>query len=340
MTGISQYGVPPKVTAIKKHVYPWLDVAYPSLPGALLYAMGESDNNIAAGARELRIRGTRVTGTNDGDILYTALQDSDLLEIWHELPLTPSSALAVTLIDGVKLHVSLATDVNGKSTTTATVLKAAILGAGAAIVALFSPGIFSGGAGLVGRTLEYAPLHPNGLEGVTRDLYLRTAYGEALNVLGANYGAPRPERLAFTDARYRLFVQALAVQEKCNLASIEALLVALLGPRSGGWTVYETKKKTITVEYAVALLAESAGTASYLRASAVDSDVSWTGDYLRADATSDNQPRVCPSGGAPPLGEAANNSLYISDMSRPLYQDVLKLVRAAGVKVEFKHPTE
>ena len=340
MSGFSRDGVPLKVEAIKKHHYDWLDVAYPSIPGATLYAIGESDNNITYGTRELRIKGTRVTGVNDGDILYTALQDSDLLEVWHELPLTPSSSLAVTLVDGVKLHVSLATDVNGKNTTTAATLQAAILGAGVVINALFTATIFSGGAGLVGRTLEYAPLPPNGLEGVIRDTFLRTAYGEALNVLGANYGAIRPERLAFTDTRYRLFIQALAVQEKCNCASIENLLISLLGPKAGRWSVYETKPKTITVEYEVGVFAESAGTASYLRASAVDSEVAWSGDYLRADATVDNQPRVYPSGGAPPLGEPANNSVYISDMSRPLYQEVLKLVRAAGVKVEFLHPTE
>jgi hypothetical protein len=75
----------------------------------------------------------------------------------------------------------------------------------------------------------------SGIENAKRMLFISTAEGEFLDIIGRNFGLSRPP--GATDASYRLIIQALAYMAKGTVYSIELLLDLLVGPAN--YTIFE-----------------------------------------------------------------------------------------------------
>jgi hypothetical protein len=293
-----------------------------------------SDHHVTVGIRTLFIRGANPAG----NVLYVAKQDDGSIRVRHLRPTTNPSPLTIA-VAGKDVLVTLATDVLGAITTTAAQVKAAIAAVTAAsdLVTVTTFGLANEA---VGRTREFIPLDPDGLEGARRDILLDYSRGDDLVVLGNNYGVSKPFLLALTDAQFRQYIAALAFQKKCSRGSIEAILTVVFGPKAtAGWNVYESlRRRTITVEVTPMLLATGAASGTFLRAPSTRTSIALhTGDYLRANATTPFVPKVKPTP-ADMVSSIPNNSVYarIGGATRPVLLDLMKLVRAAGVRVEFR----
>jgi hypothetical protein len=253
------------------------------------------------------------------------------------LPTALSSPLSIT-VTGKDIAISLQTDGSALQVTTAALLQAAIEASPAAS-ALVDVTTFGTAGGMVGVTSGFYPLDPDGLDGARRDFLLPYARGLALGAIGNNYGIAKPVLLGLSDDQFRQYIAALAFQRKCSRGSIEAILSVIFGDKgSAGWSVYESiRRKTITVEVTEALISTGVQNATYPRAvSTTPSTTTRTGDYLRPNATYAARGAVKISiGGA--LSSIPNNSVYARtrDSNRPALLNVMKLVRAAGVKLEF-----
>lgn len=327
-------GAPRKAEEIKKLVPPWVETRYSSLIGALLHAMGVSDHHVTVGVRTLFIRGANPAG----NILYVAKQDDGSIWLKHQRPTTDPSSLTIGVVD-TDVLVTLASDVLGAITTTAAQVKAAIAAVTAAndLVTVMTFGLANEA---VGRTREFIPLDPDGLEGARRDILLDYSRGDDLVVLGNNYGISKPFLLALTDAQFRQYIAALAFQKKCSRGSIEAILTVIFGPKAlSGWNVYELlRRRTITIEVNSKLLVTGAASGTFLRTPSTRTSVALhTGDYLRPNAATPFLQRVRPTP-TDPVSGIPNNSVYarMGGATRPALLDVMKLVRAAGVRVEFR----
>lgn len=318
-----------------------MEVRYPSLIGAILHAIGVEDHRVTVGDRTLFIRGADPAG----NVLYVAKVDDPSIRVKHLYPTVHPAALSVS-VSGKDITVSLSTDGGGVINTTAALLRTT-LAATPAADALVGLTTFGSEDKMVGSTREYIPLTPDGLEGARQGTMLNYALGDDLSILANNYGISKPFLLALTDVSFRKYIAALAVQKKCSRGSIEKILTAIFGPRlSAGWAVYESlRRRTITIEVIPALLPVGAGTGTFLRPLAVvappastpqNSQAFYTGDYLRASAIDPFVPPVKPTT-LDPVSSVLNNSPYVRGRSanRSVLLDVMKLVRAAGVRVEF-----
>jgi hypothetical protein len=327
-------GAPRKAEEIKKLVPPWVETRFSSLIGALLHVMGLSDHQVTVGDRTLFVRGANPAG----NVLYVAKQDDDSIRVQHLRPTANPSSLTVA-VSGKDILVTLATDLLGDITTTPAQLKAAIAAVTAAsdLVSVITFGLANEA---VGSFRQFVPLDPDGLEGARRDILLDYARGDDLITLGNNYGVSKPFLLALSDDQFRRYIAALAFQKKCNRRSIEALLTIIFGPReTAGWNVFESlRRRTITIEVTSALLATGPASGTFVRTPPTrTSTVFHTGDYLLAHATEPFIRRVKPFPGSP-VSSIPNNSVYVRmrGASRPVLLNVMKLVRAAGVQIEFR----
>lgn len=329
---IALQGVPRKAEEIKKFVPEWMETRYPSIIGAILHGMGIEDHRVTVGEHSLFIRGVNPAG----NVLYVAKLNSDSIRVKHFFPISTSSPLSIS-VSGKDILVTLETDGAGAPLTTAAQLRVA-LAANTAANALVGLTTFGAENELVGKTNDYFPLDLDGLEGAARNLFLNYARGQDLSIIANNYGIPKPTRLSLKDTNFRQYIAALAFRKKCGRGSIEDLLTAIFGPReTAGWAVYETKRKTITVEVTEALLKTGPDGSTYLRAlSTTVSKDSHTGDYLRTTAVEPAFGRVKATSGSA-LSTITNNSVYLrlSGANRPILLEVMRLVRAAGVQVEF-----
>lgn len=324
-------GVPRKVEEIKKLMPPVYETRYPSLLGAILHAIGLEDHRVAIGERTLLVRAQAPTG----NVLYVARVDDPLIRVKHDVPTTVSSPLSIT-VTGKDVLVSLETDSFGQPATTAAALKAA-LAASTANTLLYAA-TFGDGLGLVGSVREFTPLDPEGLEGARRGLFLRTAIGDDLLTIADNYGISKPFLLALTDASFRSYIAALAFQKKCVRGTLEKVLTSIFGDKAvTGWNVFEVRRRTITIELPSTLLQTGPQTGLFLRTPARASTVAHTGDYLRASAVDTFVPRIRPTPSSA-VSNIVNNSVYTRarGSNRRALLDVMKLVRAAGVQVEFR----
>ena len=338
---VALQGAPRKAEEIKQLVPPWMETRYPSLLGALLHALGVEDHRVTVGDRTLFIRGLNPAG----NVLYVAKLDDAAIRVRHLYPTTSPSTLSVA-VTGKDVLVTLGTDISGNITTTAASLRTA-LAASTATNDLVGLTTFGSENEPVGSTKEFIPLDPDGLEGARRDTFLAYARGDNLSVIGNNYGIAKPLLLSLSDDQFRKYIAALALRKKVSRESIEGILTALFGDKStAGWAVYELRRRTITIEVTNTLLATGPGTGTFLRPTTTVSPPSsvpeqsttvWTGDYLRASAVSSFVPRVRPVSGGP-VSNIPNNSVYprARGATRPALLNVLKLVRAAGVQVEFR----
>lgn len=338
---VALQGSPRKAEEIKLLVPPWMETRYPSLIGAILHAMGVEDHRVTVGDRTLFIRGANPAG----NVLYVAKQDDASIRVQHFYPTTNPSLLSV-VTTGKDILVTLATDILGNITTTPIQLRAA-LEADLTANDLVGLTTFGSENEPVGSTREFMSLDPDGLEGARRDILLDTARGDDLATIGNNYGVSKPFLLALTDSQFRQYIAALAFQKKVSRGSIEAILTVMFGPRTtAGWHVFESiRRRTITIEVTASLLAVGPASGTFLRQLIVvappastpqNSTALYTGDYLRASAIEPFVPRVKPTP-VDPVSSIPNNSVYtrMRGASRPVLFDVLKLVRAAGVRVEF-----
>lgn len=325
-------GVPRKVEEIKKLMPPVYETRYPSLLGAILHAIGLEDHRVAVGERTLLVRAQAPTG----NVLYIARVDDPAIRVRHAVPTTVSSPLTIT-VTGKDVLVSLETDSFGQVSTTAAALKAA-LAASTAADALLYASTFGDGLGVVPGMREFTPLDPEGLEGARRGMFLRTAIGDDLLTIADNYGISKPFLLALTDTSFRQYIAALAFQKKCTRRTLEKVLTAIFGDKTAtGWNVFEVRRKTITIEIPSTLLPTGPGTGLFLRTPSRDSTEAHTGDYLRASAVPTFVPRIRPTPSSA-VSNITNNSIYarMRGANRPALLNVMKLVRAAGVKVEFR----
>lgn len=326
-------GAPRKVEEIKKLVPPWMETRYPSLIGALLTAIGLEDHRFAVGERTAFIRGANPTG----NLRYVSTVDDPSIRIRHLVPTVNPSSLSVT-VSGKDITVNLATDSAASITSTAAQVKAAVDLIPAA-VALVTTVLTGDGAEYAGEEAQFLPLMYEGLEGARADIFLSSAIRGDLSVIGLNYGVLTPLLLGLTDEQMRLYIAVMAWKKKLNRASIEGLLTVVFGPKeTGGWEVYEIRKKTITIEVTLDLLPAGPSQGSYLRPSPLQNSTNYyTGDYLLPNATYPFIKRVKPTS-VSALSPVTNNSLYASaaHSNRPALLDVLKLIRAAGIKVEMR----
>jgi len=324
-------GVPRKVEEIKKLVPTKYETRWPSIIGGLLHAMGLEDHRVTVGDRSLFVPGD----APNGNVIYLSKQDDPDVQVQHVLPTTVSSLLSVT-VTGKSIVVSLETDTLGNNATTAATLKAAIE-ASTSANALVSVRTFGTATGKVGVVKALTPLTYDGLAGARGDIFLRTARGNDLTLLADNFGLQKPVRLGLTDDRFRLYIAAVAFQKRPVRATLEALLTAIFGDKlAAGWAVYETKRKTITIEVTPALLAVGPSSGTFVRNKTDVATATYTGDYFRANATTTFVPRIRPAP-ATPVSNVFNNSVYarMRGSNRPVLLSVMKLVKAAGVKVEF-----
>lgn len=326
-------GAPRKAEEIKKLVPPWLETRYPSLAGAILHGLGVSDHQVAVGDRSVFVRGVNPTG----DLLYVSKVDDGSIRIFNFVGASNPQVLAAS-VSGKDITITLETDINGIPTCTAAEVKAEIESV-TAVDDLISVTIFGDGDDIVGRTREFIPFDPDGLEGARGDIILSKARGEDLAILARNYGVNKPVLLGLVDTAFRTYIQELAFKPKLIRDRIEGVLTVIFGPKeTAGWEVYEIRKKTITIEIPNDLLASGPSVATFLRNGvAVISTVKWTGDYLLEDQNQPPYLRVKPTN-VSPVGDPLNNSFYLSQTgsNRQVFLDVLKQVRAAGIKVEFK----
>lgn len=338
---VALQGAPLKSETIKQLVPPWMEVRYPSLLGAILHAIGVEDHRVTVGDRTLFIRGASPAG----NVLYVAKSDDPAIRVKHIYPTMHPAALSIS-VAGKDIIVSLSTDGSGVISTTALLLRTT-LAATPAADALVGLTTFGAEDKPVGATADFIPLDPDGLEGARRDILLDYARGDNLVIIGGNYGVAKPYLLSLTDDKFRQYIAALALQKKCSRGSIESILTAIFGPRAtAGWEVYESlRRKTITIEVVETLLPTGAGVGTFLRPLSVvappastpqNSQAFYTGDYLRASAATAYVPSVKPTT-LDPVSSVFNNSPYVRGRSanRPVLLDVMKLVKAAGVRVEF-----
>lgn len=324
-------GAPRRAEELKRLMPQWMETRYGSIIGAILHAIGSSDHRVAVGDRSVLILGTNPTGT----ILYIGKNDDESVRIQHLLPTVSPSTESVA-VSGKDITVNLATDLNANVLSTPLSIRASIE-ASVAATALVTVKVFNG-TGAVTQTREFIPFTYDGLEGARGDVFLRTARGEDLAILGRNYGVLRPFLLALSDAQFRRYIAVLAFKPKSVAARLDELLTIIFGDKAtAGWEVYEIRKKTITVEIPVSLLAVGPSTATFLRPDASQNSSNyWTGDYVVSDATKDAIQKVKPTS-ADPVSPVTNNSVYVSasQLNRPGLVDVVKLVKAAGIKIEF-----
>jgi hypothetical protein len=336
-------GSPRKAEEIKLLVPQWLETRFPSVPGALLQALGVEDQRVTVGDRTLFIRST---SNANGNVLYVAKIDDPSIRVQQVTSSAPSAPLTIA-VSGKDVLVSLATDAGGNNTTTASQLQAAVAASPAAS-ALVSVTTFGTTNAIVGSTGSvYVYLDPDGLEGARRGLLLLDAAGSDLAIIGRNYGIAKPVLLGLTDDSFRAYIASIAFQKKVNRAIIEGVLTVIFGPKStAGWSVYESlRKKTITIEVGPLALPSGPVNSTFLRPLAVaspptstpiNSTLYDTGDYLRANVTVAAEGRVQPFAGGG-LSAITNNSVYakLRGANRPAFLNVMQLIRAAGVQAEF-----
>ncbi len=167
---------------------------------------------------------------------------------------------------------------------------------------------------------------------------LDKATGDDLVVIGQNYGVSKPTALTLSDDEFRRFIQMLALKPKQIRARIEEFLAIILGDKETvGWDVYELRPNVITIDLGRYSGEAGPTTATYLHDDATeDSTEAFPGDYTVEDSSEDTPGELDVSTGIP------DNGLYLAgdDSTFNSIGDVLRFVRAAGVKVEFKRSNE
>lgn len=159
-------------------------------------------------------------------------------------------------------------------------------------------------------------------------VFLDTATGVDLTIIGRNYGAARPVTVApDDDATFRKLIPLFAWTPKTTLHLVYLVAEVLLGRREDGarWAVYEVGRNQITLEVDFTQLSSGtadAASASYLHASAAeDGATTYMGDYMVADA-------------AVAGTTVDSNTLIMSgSVAQDLLVDVFTTILAAGVRV-------
>jgi hypothetical protein len=82
-----------------------------------------------------------------------------------------------------------------------------------------------------------------------KSLFIRTAVGEDLSLIGQNYGIKRPSFLTSDDDLYRKIIPLFATKKKSVLEIFYAALIALYGPQSTAhWHIFVINSNEVIVE--------------------------------------------------------------------------------------------
>lgn len=184
-----------------------------------------------------------------------------------------------------------------------------------------------------------------GVQAVRDGIVLRTSEGDDLNMLGQNYGVFRPKDPNLTDAIFREYVQAMAWKSKTVRSRVEEVLTIVLGPKSlYGWEVYEPRPNTVVVDIGSYSAVSDPSFASYFGgdgetgypAPAAPSPYFATGDYLAVDASVATPGSVDQIDGISVSNPILHNGLFVTSTAVvPELDDILRLVKAAGINVEI-----
>lgn len=130
------------------------------------------------------------------------------------------------------------------------------------------------------------------LQQLLDDIFIDTAAGTALTVIGQNMAIPRPKVDKGDDTAFRQLIPLLAWGPKGTLSLLHRVCTVLLGDRAQGaqWDIYEVNPGEVIVEATVSAAAGALplADATYLHEDAtVTEGASYAGDMLATDATVD-----------------------------------------------------
>lgn len=123
-------------------------------------------------------------------------------------------------------------------------------------------------------------------------LFINTATGSDLSIIGQNFGIPRPAAAVGDDELYRNLIKALAFGPRGTMRTIYGVVSAFFGPQAeGGWRIFDPGGNKIIIWLKTLVDERSPANASYLHKDATELGepgnplTLFPGDYLLSSAT-------------------------------------------------------
>lgn len=123
-------------------------------------------------------------------------------------------------------------------------------------------------------------------------LFINTATGSDLSIIGQNFGIPRPAAAVGDDELYRNLIKALAFGPRGTMRTIYGVVSAFFGPQAeGGWRIFDPGGNKIIIWLKTLVDERTPATASYLHKDATELGepgnplTLFPGDYLLSSAT-------------------------------------------------------